>query len=179
MAMRYSATQGARAYLIGLPEGQKETKQSGPVSTYLGRRWVFDGVRMLLHCALMAIVDNELTYVATFVFDASRVFILPPGASIPLHDHPEMTVISQLLYGHVKVQACDALDPEEEEKVDKELKFELTEDQHLARMCTDDTLTAPFTCELLPDKGNVHEFVAGDDIGCAIFDILTPPYDVK
>lgn len=33
------------------------------------------------------------------------IFIFPPGASIPLHDHPSMVVISRVLYGELKVKS--------------------------------------------------------------------------
>lgn len=40
------------------------------------------------------------------------VFMLPAGTSIPLHDHPDMNVISHLLFGSLHVTAYDrASDP--------------------------------------------------------------------
>ncbi|CAK4147664.1 unnamed protein product [Aphanomyces euteiches] len=31
--------------------------------------------------------------------------------------------------------------------------------------------------ELSPSHHNIHELVADGDIGCAIFDVMLPPYD--
>uniref|UniRef100_K3W9Z9 Cysteine dioxygenase n=1 Tax=Globisporangium ultimum (strain ATCC 200006 / CBS 805.95 / DAOM BR144) TaxID=431595 RepID=K3W9Z9_GLOUD len=107
------------------------------------------------------------------------IFILPPGASIPLHDHPEMTVISRVLYGNLHVKACDLV-PEKDAGALVRENFSSkspSESLRLARMCTNQEIAAPYTTELLPDRGNLHEFVAGDGVGCAIFDILTPPYE--
>lgn len=103
------------------------------------------------------------------------IFILPPGASIPLHDHPEMSVISRVLYGSMHVRSCDLV--AEASSSASETTQSLSSSSLLARVCADETIFAPHTTELLPDHGNLHEFVAGDAIGCAIFDILTPPYE--
>jgi plant cysteine oxidase len=35
------------------------------------------------------------------------VFCFPAGASLPLHDHPEMVVLSKLLYGSVRKRSYD------------------------------------------------------------------------
>jgi hypothetical protein len=98
-----------------------------------------------------------------------RIFILPPGVSIPLHDHPGMTVISRVLYGTLHVKSYDLVKD----------GVTASDKQHLARLCADKVVTAPHTTELLPDCGNLHELVGGGDVGCAFFDIITPPYDAN
>lgn len=35
------------------------------------------------------------------------IFFLPQGACIPLHDHPQMTVLSKILFGELRVTAYD------------------------------------------------------------------------
>lgn len=114
------------------------------------------------------------------------IFILPPGTSIPLHDHPDMSVISRVLYGRLHVTSCDLASPKEAGSL-----FHSTQNnspvssastdsykkRRLARIFKDVVITAPHTTALLPDQGNLHEFVADDEQGCAIFDILTPPYE--
>ncbi|CAH0514840.1 unnamed protein product [Peronospora belbahrii] len=97
------------------------------------------------------------------------IFILPPGVSIPLHDHPRMSVISRVLYGSIHVKTYDFV---KGDTVSNDKK-------RLARLRMDKIATAPYTLELLPDCGNLHELVGGDDIGCAFLDIITPPYDAQ
>ena len=96
-----------------------------------------------------------------------RIFILPPGVQIPLHDHPGMSVISRVLYGSVHIQAYDLVKKCTESSGKK----------HVAQLCVDKVATAPYTTELLPACGNLHELIGGDDVGCAVLDIITPPYD--
>lgn len=39
------------------------------------------------------------------------IFVFPPNTEIPLHDHPDMVVISRVLYGELKVRSYDVLSP--------------------------------------------------------------------
>ncbi|OQR92765.1 hypothetical protein ACHHYP_03226 [Achlya hypogyna] len=113
------------------------------------------------------------------------IFVLPPGATIPLHNHPEMSVVSRLLYGSLHVSSYDlvpaaandafwaAHDPGEDSPSIWRRKKKL----HLAQQRVSHVVHAPYTTELLPHRCNLHEFTSGADIGCAILDVLTPPYD--
>eukprot|EP00753_Platysulcus_tardus_P022065 PLAT9229.1.p1 GENE.PLAT9229.1~~PLAT9229.1.p1 ORF type:complete len:252 (+),score=60.65 PLAT9229.1:114-758(+) len=93
-----------------------------------------------------------------------EVFILPPGARIPLHDHPGMTVLSKALYGSVSVRAMDWMTHEARSNV--------------AREHEPTTLAAPSVTLLGPRSGNLHAFTADERQGCALLDVLTPPYEV-
>jgi hypothetical protein len=96
------------------------------------------------------------------------VFCFPAGATLPLHDHPEMVVLSKLLYGSVRVRSYD---------------WVAAPPRSAARKCglarvvaADEVRRAP--CEasvLFPQSGgNLHAFTAVTP--CAILDVLTPPY---
>ncbi|ETV88971.1 hypothetical protein H257_00392 [Aphanomyces astaci] len=119
------------------------------------------------------------------------IFVMPPGTTIPLHNHPQMTVISRVLYGSMQVNAFDLVPPDEDEAfwVRKEERIRKAEIQHnrfpkfrprhlkVAIQRSTDVVHGPATTELLPDRCNIHEFIAVGDVGCAIFDILTPGYN--
>ena len=45
------------------------------------------------------------------------IFVFPPFARIPLHDHPEMCVLSRVLYGDLQCLSLDLLNDEEEARV--------------------------------------------------------------
>jgi len=105
------------------------------------------------------------------------IFVLPEGAVLPLHDHPDMTVLSKLIYGSLRVTSFDM--PEEAAAPPKRSVFELFE-PYVARLrCgppSRGTVTASCqTLRLDPTKGNIHQFEAVSTT--AIFDILTPPYN--
>lgn len=43
---------------------------------------------------------------------SAGIFVFPPNTEIPLHDHPDMIVLSRILYGELRVQSYDVLSPE-------------------------------------------------------------------
>ncbi|EOD36442.1 hypothetical protein EMIHUDRAFT_226497 [Emiliania huxleyi CCMP1516] len=82
------------------------------------------------------------------------IFVLPAGASIPLHDHPGMSVLSQLLYGSLHVTS------------------QTGERRMRCAPPTERVVRAPAPpLRLDPLRGNIHEF------DTAVFDVLTPPYN--
>uniref|UniRef100_A0A0E0LW11 cysteine dioxygenase n=1 Tax=Oryza punctata TaxID=4537 RepID=A0A0E0LW11_ORYPU len=95
------------------------------------------------------------------------VFCFPAGATLPLHDHPEMVVLSKLLYGSVRVRSYDWVTPPPP----------CSRKSGLARVvAADEVRHAPCkTSVLFPRSGgNMHAFTAVTP--CAILDVLTPPY---
>jgi len=94
------------------------------------------------------------------------IFLIPPFASIPLHDHPEMSVVSRVLAGSVRVRSFDWVEGAAIDGVPRR-----------AMMCDDVVARAGDSRVLHPNAGgNVHEFTAESE-GAAIIDVLAPPYD--
>mmetsp|Transcript_38183 Transcript_38183/g.91404 ORF Transcript_38183/g.91404 Transcript_38183/m.91404 type:complete len:310 (-) Transcript_38183:125-1054(-) len=44
------------------------------------------------------------------------IFVFPPGSKIPLHDHPDMVVVSRVLYGDFRVESYDLIDAPKKER---------------------------------------------------------------
>ena len=103
------------------------------------------------------------------------IFVLPRGTSIPLHDHPDMTVLSKVLFGEVEVTSFDR------RRVDVPARGGLPWGARGRRrmVCSAPTESVvregaqPVVSE--PLRGNLHAFAALRDT--AIFDVLLPPYD--
>ncbi|KAM9365834.1 2-aminoethanethiol dioxygenase-like isoform 1-T2 [Pholidichthys leucotaenia] len=98
------------------------------------------------------------------------VFLLKSGASIPLHDHPDMHGVLRVMYGTVRISCFDRLegDPRAPAQVGA------------LRRCLFRS-TGEFTeesgpCLLSPGRDNLHQI---DAVGgpAAFMDILAPPYD--
>ncbi|XP_067007756.1 2-aminoethanethiol dioxygenase [Anabrus simplex] len=102
------------------------------------------------------------------------IFILKPGAKIPLHDHPQMYGILKVLSGTVKIQSYNVLpnelqnDSTEEYSIKNTLLAEKVPEVHLNE--------TSLACVLTPVDRNLHEIHSVNG-AAAFLDILAPPYD--
>ncbi|CAN7059034.1 unnamed protein product [Brassica rapa subsp. trilocularis] len=94
------------------------------------------------------------------------IFCLPPSGVIPLHNHPEMTVFSKLLFGTMHIKSYDWVADSPQP----------SSDTRLAKVKVDSNFTAPCDTSILypADGGNMHCFTA--KTACAVLDVLGPPY---
>lgn len=106
-----------------------------------------------------------------------NVFVLPKGKSLPLHDHPGMTVISKVLTGNLHLRSFSKCD----EPASRSAKRAKTSSAYVERQrqCVLPGLACIKTAAdpawfLSPSTDNVHELEA--QTTCVVFDILMPPY---
>lgn len=115
----------------------------------------------------------KITYLHLYECEAFSIgiFCLPPRGVIPLHNHPNMTVFSKLLFGELRVKSYDWADASQD-STDAQLQG-----ARLAKVKVDGTLNAPCATSVLypEDGGNLHCFTA--HTACAVLDVLGPPYD--
>ncbi|KAL3930527.1 MAG: hypothetical protein SGARI_004458 [Bacillariaceae sp.] len=129
------------------------------------------------------------------------IFVFGPNARIPLHDHPDMVVLSRVLYGDLHRLSLDLAREEESSLFDEyetglssrpsptaswfrgswfgrmnSIRKDLPKGSKAAFKNEVDYLQAPDVTVLYPYEGNLHEFVAGPQ-GAAVLDVLLPPYD--
>ena len=126
---------------------------------------------------------------------SAGLFVFPPGASIPLHDHPGMAVLSRVLHGSLGSASFDFIADSGGETARQLLEahgcfLSMPVTAEVGRMAATGapgaaatgaggglvTAVAPSTLRLLPSEGNLHEFVSGPS-GCVVFDVLSPPYN--
>lgn len=97
------------------------------------------------------------------------MFCLSRNATIPLHNHPGMIVLSRVLYGQLHVKSYDWADPEQ----GNGSHHTNASAAHLVM----DEVVEPHgePAVIFPTAGgNIHQFTAITD--CAVLDILAPPY---
>lgn len=93
------------------------------------------------------------------------VFVLPPGSEIPIHDHPQMYVLSKVLWGELHVQSFDPLGD----------SWPNLKRERVALKNESSITPAGAVRTLTPTSGNVHAFKAYQ--WTAVFDVAIPPYD--
>lgn len=69
---------------------------------------------------------------------SAGIFVFPPNAEIPLHDHPDMVVLSRVLYGDLRVQSFDVL-PDNNDSTNTD---QTVEDSGQKRNCADNKAMA-------------------------------------
>ena len=131
------------------------------------------------------------------------IFVFPPHGRIPLHDHPEMCVLSRVLYGDLDRLSLDLVREEDVPPPAPTPSSTPTTATSLLRSAWSscrfggggastsppkgskrafrnrvDHLVAPACTSLFPYEGNLHEFVAGPH-GAAVLAVLLPPYNGK
>ena len=135
---------------------EEELKQQGPkIDALLNAMSAVDAAALGIHeykgaCTYLGIVEHADYAIAAFV--------LAPHARIPLHDHPNMTVLSGVVRGSLRVTS-----------------FDVGADRKARRSISVMT-SADGPAALYPSVNNVHEFRAGD-AGAVVLDVIVPPYD--
>ncbi|KAI5665620.1 hypothetical protein M9H77_15473 [Catharanthus roseus] len=118
----------------------------------------------------------RITYI--HIYDCDKfsigIFCLPPSGVIPLHNHPQMTVFSKLLFGTMHIKSYDWVD-----NAHASASAEQGGDMgglRLAQVKVNSEFTAPCNTSILypADGGNMHCFTAMTP--CAVLDVLGPPY---
>eukprot|EP00166_Cyanidium_caldarium_P003594 ctg_3496.g597 len=114
------------------------------------------------------------------------VFVLPPRACLPPHDHFGLVVVSKLLYGTAEISALDFLpdasSPQPGRPVDRAQERAQLAQCHLhggpAATVVDHATRHPGDIWSLFPKagGNVHCITATEREPCAMLDVLLPPY---
>ncbi|XP_060789039.1 2-aminoethanethiol (cysteamine) dioxygenase b [Neoarius graeffei] len=130
-------------------------------------------------CAPQQLLGPPVTYMHICETDlfSMGVFLLKHGASIPLHDHPNMHGMLKVLYGKVRVSCYDRLDISPDSASARQfnpplLPFQKSAVQRSVGEFTEHS--AP--CVLSPHRDNLHQIEAVDG-PTAFLDILAPPYD--
>lgn len=107
------------------------------------------------------------------------IFLLPPSGVLPLHNHPQMTVFSKLLFGTMHIKAYDWVDDAASmatPKADSSKAVAGPVSVRLAKLSVNSDFTAPCNTTILypTHGGNMHCFTALT--ACAVLDVLGPPY---
>ena len=97
------------------------------------------------------------------------IFCLAPGATIPLHDHPGMTVVSRLITGRMQVRSFDWASPDDSPASSYAPRRALEVKPAGTEVREGDIMMLH-----ADEGGNLHEFTALEYT--CILDVLAPPY---
>jgi hypothetical protein len=95
-----------------------------------------------------------------------QVFVIPKGKQLPLHDHPNMIVLSKLISGTLSVRSFSPDRSDSSNSLTSAGKASLTLSSK--RNPIDGAWL------LSPNEGNVHELIAENT--AIVLDVLLPPY---
>ncbi|NP_001088077.1 uncharacterized protein LOC494774 [Xenopus laevis] len=108
------------------------------------------------------------------------VFLLRPGACIPLHDHPGMHGLLKVLYGKLRINGFDRLEASEPPEAlafsPPLLPYQYNSVRRAALRSVGEFGDNSPPCLLAPHRENLHQ-ISAEDGPAAFLDILAPPYD--
>ena len=107
----------------------------------------------------MHIANNDKFHVS--------IFIIPKKCKLPLHDHPNMSVLSKVIKGNVKMRSFNIGNDHLIKSGKKVFPANITDD--ITKTTKDNSWF------LTPSISNIHEFEATDETA-VVFDVLMPPY---
>lgn len=115
------------------------------------------------HSAARYFVPSCIAY--TQIYDSPELsvsfFAMAKGTALPLHDHPEMAVITRVIQGRLKFKLADLVHREN--------------DRLFTYRCKDiGELSAPGTLALTPAMCNLHQFLAMENT--IMLDVFIPNY---
>lgn len=105
------------------------------------------------------------------------LFFIKKGMTMPLHDHPNMSVYFKLMYGKLKYHAIDKVEPKyryNDFSMDEYSEFLETKKTILAKRSSTKILDQQNMMLVRPSSNNLHTFTAEED--SCFFDICLPNY---
>ena len=108
-------------------------------------------------------VPSSITYTPLYESQELSIcfFALSKGMGLPLHDHPEMAVITSVVKGRMKFKLADLVERESDQ-------LYTYREKDIGEM------TAPGVLALTPAMCNLHQFLAMEDT--VMLDIFIPNY---
>ena len=100
---------------------------------------------------------------------AVSAFMIPAGGCIPLHNHPNMTVLTKLLSGNLMVRSFSELEEAEPNNSILAALDDGVDKEGVLRRATEPAWA------LTPRSGNFHELYAVSN--SLMLDVFLPPYD--